>query len=55
MKQDKTIIYTRHGKKWRKKAFKNDYKALKYIERHEITEYEDEFGIRTLHIGGMNA
>ena len=45
-------IYIWNGKTWLKKAFKTDLKALAYIERHHITEYEDEFGYRHIKIGG---
>ena len=47
-----TIIYTGVGKTRRKKAFKSDKKALAYINKHGITEYDDEFGYRTLIIRG---
>ena len=45
-------IYLWNGTTWLKKTFKNDLKALQYISKHNITEYEDEFGYRTLEIGG---
>ena len=43
----KTIIYIWNGKTWRKKAFNSESKALAFINKHNIVEYEDEFGYRT--------
>ena len=45
-------IYIWNGKKWRSVSFRTEKKALAYIQRHNIDEYEDEFGYRTLKIGG---
>lgn len=45
-------IYIWNGKTWLKKAFRTQSKALAYINKHGITEYEDEFGYRTIKIGG---
>ena len=45
-------IYIWTGKTWLKKTFKTDLKAFAYISKHNITEYEDEFGYRYIKIGG---
>lgn len=45
-------IYIWNGKTWLKKTFKTDLKAIDYINKRNITEYEDEFGYRTIKIGG---
>ena len=45
-------IYIWNGKKWRSVSFRTEEKALAYIERHGITEYEDVFGYRHIKIGG---
>lgn len=45
-------IYIWNGRKWLKKAFKTDLMALQYINKHNITEYEDYFGYRYIKIGG---
>lgn len=47
-----TIIYTDKGKTRRKRAFKTDKKAQAFINKHGITEYDDEFGYRHIKIGG---
>ena len=43
----KTIIYTWTGKKWRRREFSTQEKALVFIARHNITEYDDELGYRS--------
>ena len=45
-------IYIWNGKKWLKMAFRNERMAMRYITKHNITEYEDMFGFRTIKIGG---
>lgn len=45
-------IYIWNGKTWRKMAFKTEEKAFRYIDKHNITEFEDTFGYRYLKIGG---
>lgn len=43
----KTIIYTWNGKTWRRRSFNSDSKALAFIKKHGITEWQDEFGYRS--------
>jgi len=45
-------IYIWNGKKWRRLAFSTEARALAYIKRHNIDEYDDEFGYRHIKIGG---
>lgn len=45
-------IYLWNGTKWLKKVFKTEEKAMRFIEKKNITEYEDYFGYRHIKIGG---